>query len=200
MRGNALTAWLADMWDWLGGLTQGQASFLGSMVGALTGLIALLLGALFNARLNRRRDDRLRREDRRAVAAALRAELAVLDDSLQSHAETLKGLDALKDPDEGFNVPDLSQQVRIMPEMVSKFGLLDRVTIQRVIEAYGLVEEYYGKLLILEGGKVRMDLSSGGRRVVWMPPGQAPTVLKINAVLEAIQGAIDRLDEYLRMR
>jgi len=196
-----LTAWLADMWDWLGGLTQGQASFLGSMVGALTGLIALLLGALFNARLNRRRDDRLRREDRRAVATALRAELAALDEGLQSYVETLKGLDALKDPDEGFNVPDLGQQVRIMPEMVSKFGLLDRVTIQRVIEAYGLVEEYYGKLLILEGGKVRMDLSSGGRRVVWMPPGQAPTVLKINAVLsEAIQRAIDRVDEYLRMR
>jgi len=98
------------MWDWLGGLTQGQASFLGSMVGALTGLIALLLGALFNARLNRRRDDRLRREDRRAMAAALRAELAVLDESLRSHAETLKGLDTLKDPDEGFNVPDLGQQ------------------------------------------------------------------------------------------
>jgi hypothetical protein len=34
-----------------------------------------------------------------------------------------------------------------------------------------------------------------------LPPGQAPTVLKINAVLsEAIQRAIDRLDEYLRMR
>jgi len=164
------------MWDWLGGLTQGQASFLGSMVGALTGLIALLLGALFNARLNRRRDDRLRREDRRAVATALRA-------------------------DEGFNVPDLGQQVRVMPEMVSKFGLLDRATIQRVVEAYGLVEEHYGKLLILQGGKVRVDLSSGGRRVVWLPPGQAPTVLKINTVLsEAIQRAIDRLDAYLRTR
>jgi hypothetical protein len=189
------------MWDWLGGFTQGQASFLGSMVGALTGLIALLLGALFNARLNRRRDDRLRREDRRAVATALRAELAVLNDSLQSHVETLKGLDALKDPDQGFNVADLGEQLRVMPEMVSKFGLLDRATIQSVIVAYGLVEEHYGKLLILEGGKVRADLSSGGRRVVWLPPGQAPTVLKINAVLsEAIQKAVDRLDAYLRMR
>jgi hypothetical protein len=194
-------AGLAEMWDWLGGLTQGQASFLGSMVGALTGLIALLLGALFNARLNRRRDDRLRKEDRRAVATALRAELAVLNDGLQSHVEILKGLDALKDPDEGFNVPDLGQQLRVMPELVSKFGLLNRTTIQRVIEAYGLVEEHYGKLLILEGGKVRVDLSSGGRHVVWLPPRQAPTVLKINADLsEEIQRAIDRLDAYLRMR
>jgi len=104
---------LRTLWDWLGGLTQGQASFLGAMVGALTGLVALLLGALFNARLNRRRDDRLRREDRRAVAAALRAELAVLNDSLQSHVETLKDLDALKDPDQGFNVADLGEQLRL---------------------------------------------------------------------------------------
>jgi hypothetical protein len=131
----------------------------------------------------------------------LRAELAVLNDGLQSHIETLKGLDALGDPDEGFNVPDLSQQLRVMPKIVSKFGLLDRMTIQSVIEAYGLVEEHYGKLLILEGGKIRVDLSSGGPRVVWLPPGQAPTVLKINAVLsEAIQRAIHRPDTYLRLR
>jgi hypothetical protein len=135
------------MWDWFGALTQGQASFLGSLVGALTGLIALLLGALFNARLNRRRDDRLRREDRRAVATALRAELAVLNDGVQSHVATLKSLDASKDPDEGFNVPGLGQQLQVMPEMVSKFGLLDRATIQSVIEAYGLVEEHYGEHL-----------------------------------------------------
>jgi hypothetical protein len=61
------------MWDWLSHLSQGQASFLGSLTGAAIGLIALLLGALFNAHLNRRRDDRLRREDQRAVATALRA-------------------------------------------------------------------------------------------------------------------------------
>jgi hypothetical protein len=78
---------------------------------------------------------RLRKEDRRAVAIALRAELAALNDGLQPHVEILKGLDALKDPDEGFNVPDLGQQLRVMPELVSKFGLLDRTTIQTVIEA-----------------------------------------------------------------
>ena len=111
------------MWDWLGGLTWGQASFLGSMVGALTGLIALLLGALFNARLNRRRDDRLRREDRRAVAAAFRAELAGLTDSLQSHAETLKGLDALKDPDEGFTREGRFLNVRLWPILLQKLKI-----------------------------------------------------------------------------
>jgi hypothetical protein len=54
---------------------QGEAAFVGALIGSSIGLVALLLGALFNAELNRRRDDRLRREDRRAVATALRAEL-----------------------------------------------------------------------------------------------------------------------------
>ncbi len=63
------------MLDWLNTLSPGAASFLGSLTGASVGLMALLLGALFNAHLNRSRDDRLRKEDARALAAALRAEL-----------------------------------------------------------------------------------------------------------------------------
>jgi hypothetical protein len=78
------------MWDWLSHLSQGQASFLGSLTGAAIGLIALLLGALFNAHLNRRRDDRLRREDQRAVATALRAELEGLSRIFNDNAEDLK--------------------------------------------------------------------------------------------------------------
>ena len=42
----------------------------------ILGFIALLLGALFNAHLNRTRDDALREADRKAVASALKAELA----------------------------------------------------------------------------------------------------------------------------
>jgi hypothetical protein len=77
---------LRDAWDWVLGLapgiwhglrdaSQGQATFLGTLTGSSIGLIALLIGALFNAHLNRRRDDRLRREEQRTVAAALQAEL-----------------------------------------------------------------------------------------------------------------------------
>ena len=62
---------LLDLWGWVGDLGQGQATVLG-LVG---GFFTLVAGALINAGLNRRRDDRLRREDQRAVATALRAEL-----------------------------------------------------------------------------------------------------------------------------
>jgi hypothetical protein len=63
------------MWDWVATLPSGSASFLGSLVGSGIGLIALLIGAFVNASLNRRRDERLREEDRLAVASTLYAEL-----------------------------------------------------------------------------------------------------------------------------
>jgi hypothetical protein len=140
------------MWRWLGELSAGQASFLGALTGSSIGLIALLLGALFNAFLNRRRDDRLRREDQRAVATALRAELAGLQRALTKQAESLK---KEVGPDEGYQTSDLSQLVRIMPEMVPKFGLLDQETIQSVMNAYALLETYYSLLLTLGGRPLR---------------------------------------------
>jgi hypothetical protein len=63
------------MWEWLQGLSGGAANFVGAIAGSAIGLIALLVGALFNSHLNRLRDDRIRREETRAVAAALMAEL-----------------------------------------------------------------------------------------------------------------------------
>ncbi len=44
----------------------------------LYGLIAMVLGALFNAHLNRKRDDRLRKNEMRATAAALYSEILVM--------------------------------------------------------------------------------------------------------------------------
>jgi hypothetical protein len=95
-------------WDWLGTLSQGQATFLGSLVGAFVGLLALLLGALFNAHLNRKRDDRLRAEERRSVGAALRAELAAFKDTLVENSETLSR--AQENPG-AFLVPDLARSI-----------------------------------------------------------------------------------------
>ena len=60
--------WALSFWQWLQTASQGQASFVGTLMGSFLGLVALLLGALFNAHLNRCRDDRLRNEDRSAVA------------------------------------------------------------------------------------------------------------------------------------
>lgn len=66
------------MWDWIQQLSGGGGSFLGALAGSFFGLIAILLGALYNAHLNRQRDDRLRLEDSRALAAALVGELSAI--------------------------------------------------------------------------------------------------------------------------
>jgi hypothetical protein len=76
------------MWQWLHDLSPGQATFLGWVVGFVT----LVGGALLNSWLNRKRDDRLRREDQRAVATALRAELAGFRRVLNSNNENLEHL------------------------------------------------------------------------------------------------------------
>jgi hypothetical protein len=68
--------------EWLQGLQGGATTFVGALTGSAVGLIALVLGALFNAYLNRQRDDRLRASETRSVAAAIRAELQSLDDTL----------------------------------------------------------------------------------------------------------------------
>jgi hypothetical protein len=111
------TGWLVGWWRWLHGISQSQATFLGWVVGVVT----LVGGALFNAWLNRKRDNRLRREDQRGVATALRAELAGCRRALLTNAEQLKDPQA-----NSFVMPDLAHSIRIMPEMVSKFGLLDQ--------------------------------------------------------------------------
>jgi hypothetical protein len=119
-------------------------------VGSFFGLVALLLGALFNAELNRRRDDRLRTEEQRAVATALKAELEELRRTLNDAAETISQEGYLQ-PDEQVQVPDLVQSIRIMPGIVSKLGLLDETIISAVLDAYGLVEQYSAKLVLLGG-------------------------------------------------
>jgi hypothetical protein len=121
----------SSFWQWLhDGASQGQATFLGWVVGFIT----LLVGALFNAHLNRRRDDRLRREDQRAVAAALRAELEGLRRTLSDTAEAVSQ-EGYLEPDEQAQVKDLAQSILIMPEVVSKLGLFDGTIISAVVDA-----------------------------------------------------------------
>ncbi len=62
--------------EWVNTLNPSAAQFWGAVVGVGGGLTAILIGALVNAALNRRRDDRLRYIEGRAVAAAIRGELA----------------------------------------------------------------------------------------------------------------------------
>jgi hypothetical protein len=130
--------WLRDAWDWVLGLASGfwswlhetspgQATFLGSLIG----FIALLGGALFNAHLNRRRDDRLRSEDRSAVAVALRAELAGW---LSTFTSIIDDVRQRPDNPVALLVPVMAP--RVFPELVPKLGLLKPATISQVITAY----------------------------------------------------------------
>jgi hypothetical protein len=185
---------LLDLWGWVGDLKQGQATVLG-LVG---GFFTLVVGALINAGLNRRRDDRLRREDQRAVATALRAELEGLRRTLSDAAEAVSQEGYLKS-DEQVNVPDLAQSIQIMPEVVSKFGLLDGTIISAVVDAYGMVEEYSAKLLLL-GGRPGVT-PDNFRRYVALPPDRLVPLVQLNNVTaEVIQEAIDQLGTIRRWR
>jgi hypothetical protein len=183
--------WALNFWQWLQTASQGQAAFVGTLTGSFFGLVALLLGALFNAHLNRRRDDRLRREDHRAVAAALRAELEGLRGTYDANAKAMSQEGFLQ-PDEQIQVPDLAQSIRVMPEVVSKLGLLDETTISAVLKAYGMVEEFSAKLLLLGG---RSGVAPDNfRRYVALNSDRLVPVAQLNTVTtKVIQEAIDQL-------
>jgi hypothetical protein len=197
--------WALSFWQWLHDTSPGQATFLGSVFGFL----ALLGGAWVNARFNRSRDDRLRREEQRGVATALRAELVGCRQALLTNAEKMN-----KDGRAGFFLmPDLAHTIRIMPEMVSKFGLLDEEAIDKVSNAYFAVEQYSEQLLLLHGARLvdpeRVSageaqpsgetLVTGSRRLMSLSADKAPQVIALNNQhAEAIKEAIDRLDLFLR--
>ena len=182
---------LLNFWEWLHTASQGEAAFVGAVTGSSLGLVALLLGALFNAWLNRCRDDRLRREDQHAVATALRTELEGLRRTLNDNTETVKQEGYLK-PGEQINVPDLAQSIRIMPEMVSKLGLLDESIIRAVVNAYGMMEEYSAKLLLL-GGRPGVTPDNFRRYIALSPDQVVPLVLLNNVTAEVIQEALAQL-------
>lgn len=177
------------MWEWLQGLSGGAGTLIGSLTGSLVGLIALLIGALFNAHLNRQRDDRLRKEETRALAAALRAELAGICRTLEENAKSLRN------PKADFHVPDLSHSVRLFPEVLSKLGFLDIDTIRRVSDAYILIDQYCEQLL-LRGGEAAERLPN--RRAVLMPKHAATFVADTNErYAKALHEATESLDKYL---
>jgi hypothetical protein len=138
---------LTYFWDWLAHLPSGSASFLGSLAGSGIGLIALLIGAFVNAHLNRKRDDRLREEDRLALASTLFAELKGIHRSLIENAEHLENKPP--DPNHGFIVPEPS--IKLLPDVLPKIGLLRAETIRKVMDAYVLTEQYLQGLILARG-------------------------------------------------
>jgi hypothetical protein len=180
-------------WDWLAALPPGSASFVGTLTGSFLGLVALLLGALFNAHLNRKRDDRLREDDRIALAQAIHAELSGLHRSFVENAQHLTENPPVEGG--GFVVPCPTD--RIFPEMLPTIGLLRSETIKAVMGAYILTEQYHYKLILL-GGKLQPDMPEG-QQLVYVGSEHAKIVIELNNVTAGVvKVGIDALAPYLR--
>ena len=138
---------LIHFWPAIEALSGGGAAFLGALVGAAAGLGAILTGALYNAKLNRDRDDRLREQEAKAIAVALRAEII----ALMSDAETR--LDFLQDFREAAAVLKIVDIARfdlpakpMYANNTYRLGRLgDRVAF-RVVEAHGTADHIRHKV------------------------------------------------------
>ena len=154
----------AGLIAWLQGLQGGAATAVGALTGSAIGFIALVAGALFNAKLNRERDDRLLRIETRAVAAAMRAELASIETTLRENAEGLR-----RNTPQAFVVPDIAHSVRMFPAFVTKIGLLgDPSLITEVVNAYIVIDQYCENLL-MAGGQLGPNIPEHRRelRCLW---------------------------------
>lgn len=147
---------------------------LSNVPAALSAVVVVVLGALFNAHLNRRRDDRLRREDAKATATALRAELSAIRATLLRNAEVLDNRPASETA--ATVGPDLSHQVRVLPAILSKLTLLEGTTIQSVMDAYAVIEQHSELVLLL--GAIQQE--RGTRRQIIIPATQANRVAELN--------------------
>jgi len=86
-----------------------------------------------------------------------------------------------------------------MPQMISKFGLLDQKTIESVASAYSALEHYGENLLALAGHVEDLVTPGiGNRRLVSVPAKDAPRVIEMNSgVLDLTQKAIAQLNVFL---
>lgn len=165
---------------------------MGSLTGSAIGLIALLLGALFNSYLNRRRDDALRSADARSVAAALRAELISIEEMLLANAKTLGSVNG----EDSFYTPNVGNLVRVMPELISKLGLLDVETVKAILRAYGLIDQHSQQLILLGG--IPTEAKGLDGRLVLMRNQHAPLTAQLNRnYAQTVREAVNSLDPYV---
>jgi hypothetical protein len=186
------------MWEWLQGLNGGAANFVGAIAGSAIGLMALLIGALFNAHLNRFRDDRLRKEEARAVAAALLAELEGVGRELQRAFFESRSTSADGETKGGFWVPDLKPTIRLMPVMLPKLGALPVDAIAVVVDAYLAIDKHHENLYFIARGGQHKEIPyiAGDIR---FPLIQKPLVRSMRKELvEKIEKAVESLKPYAR--
>jgi hypothetical protein len=182
----------AAFWNWIGTLPSSSASFLGTVTGSALGLCALLIGALFNAHLNRRRDDAIRNMDRKALAAALRAELSSIKDTLTDNvAQIAKDLPPI---DGSFVIPDLMHSSIVFEHTLPKIALLAPKTIRQVLDAYIVLAELFDRINLI--GEIARKEGIQHRRLMRIPATKAhsfETILRSG--LGPVGLAIEALDK-----
>lgn len=139
--------WIQAFWEWLAG--DGPRTLFAGSITFIFGIIALVIGALLNAHLNRRRDDRLRKSEINAVAAALYGEVLLLRKDLarvanlagQTHFE--EGM--RKNPSLKFNRHFLERvklrDPALYPALASKLGLLPSSLVLAITKFHADYEE-----------------------------------------------------------
>lgn len=179
-----------DIWSWLATLAPAQATIVGTAIGAGIGFITLIAGALFNAWLNRRRDQAKLDDEALIIAAALKADLTSVANSMRENAELAKGTDS------DIYVRNPSHSLRVIPHILDKIGLLDLETITSVIGAYTLIDQYMESVLMLGGIPSAHTLSN--RLVVLLSGSKNKHLAALNeATVEKIMEAIDSLEPTL---
>jgi hypothetical protein len=79
--------------------------------------------------------------------------------------------------------------------VIDKIGLLDEETIEAVIDAYAVIEEHFGTLMLFGGQVLHHE---GKRRSVSMPSAMGDRVRQMMlSINDTIQIAIDKLSEHL---
>ena len=126
-----------------------------------------VVGALLNAQLNRNRDNRIRRHDRRGLAAALQVEAAMLRDSFFRNATEA---DTDHRPDSLIYVQDPMQLAVVWKEVAARVGLLGTPAIRAVVEAHGSLPMYVEGLLSAGASLVEARTRHDERRIVCVPP------------------------------
>lgn len=138
-----IAAALTNYWDALAAIPDSIAAFLGALSGAGFGLLAILGGAFYNADLNRQRDDRLRNQQARAMAIALRAELVQLIAEAQVRWVATRRLDFTA----GEIRPGSVVALDLPPKLVfasntHRLGDLGTAAASSVVHAHGIAENH----------------------------------------------------------
>ena len=172
------------MFDWV---TPPIAAFFGYFTGVLAAAAAM--GAIYwvNIRLIEKRSERRRLGELASAAAAIRAELSSIQQTLKSAADKWRA--------EKNAAPiraSLSHHVQLFPQMGAVVAQFPEAVVSPVIKAYSLIADYDG-FLYLHG----VAPGEGAKRERFIiTPEKARIAAKVNdSIARRIQQAIDALGD-----